>query len=121
MASIRKLPNSPFWIACFTLPDGTRTQRSTRVPVDGVTKANLEPLQKLLGDLLGATMTIPENAKTEDSLDARETKRLAQRIANHFEEAGREARAGRLTELQARKVIADIYALGNRDALQSST
>lgn len=30
MASLRRLPQSPFWIACFTLPDGTRTQRSTK-------------------------------------------------------------------------------------------
>src|SRR5437870_5361900 len=29
MASIRKKERSPFWFACFTLPDGTRTQRST--------------------------------------------------------------------------------------------
>ena len=30
MASLRRLPNSPFWIACFTLPDSSRTQRSTK-------------------------------------------------------------------------------------------
>lgn len=29
MASIRKHPKSPFWFACFTLPDGRRTTRST--------------------------------------------------------------------------------------------
>jgi hypothetical protein len=29
MASLRRLPNSPFWIACFTLPDGRRPNRST--------------------------------------------------------------------------------------------
>src|SRR5215813_337989 len=29
MASLRRLSNSPYWIACFTLPDGRRTQRST--------------------------------------------------------------------------------------------
>ncbi len=29
MASIRKVPKSAFWQACFTLPDGTRTNRST--------------------------------------------------------------------------------------------
>jgi len=29
MASIRKKDRSPFWFACFTLPTGTRTQRST--------------------------------------------------------------------------------------------
>jgi integrase len=30
MASLRRLSNSPFWIACITLPDGTRTNRSTK-------------------------------------------------------------------------------------------
>lgn len=30
MASLRRIPGSRFWIACFTLPDGTRTQRSTK-------------------------------------------------------------------------------------------
>ena len=29
MASLRKHPRSPFLFACFTLPDGRRTQRST--------------------------------------------------------------------------------------------
>src|SRR5262245_54228731 len=28
--SLRRLPNSPYWIACFTLPDGRRTNRSTK-------------------------------------------------------------------------------------------
>jgi len=32
MASLRRLPNSPNWIACFTLPDGRRAQRSTGTP-----------------------------------------------------------------------------------------
>jgi integrase len=31
MASLRKKPRSPFWFGCFTLPDGTRTQRSTKL------------------------------------------------------------------------------------------
>jgi integrase len=30
MASIRKTPNSPYWQAVITLPDGTRTNRSTK-------------------------------------------------------------------------------------------
>jgi len=30
MASLRRLPNSPYWIACFRLPDGRPTQRSTK-------------------------------------------------------------------------------------------
>lgn len=31
MASLRKFPRSPFWFACFTLPDGKRVQRSTKL------------------------------------------------------------------------------------------
>lgn len=30
MASLRRVPQSPYYIACFTLPDGRATQRSTR-------------------------------------------------------------------------------------------
>ena len=30
MASLRKKSGSPYWFACFTLPDGRRTQRSTK-------------------------------------------------------------------------------------------
>jgi len=30
MASLRKKPRSPYWFACFTLPDGRRVQRSTK-------------------------------------------------------------------------------------------
>jgi integrase len=30
VASLRKFPRSPFWFACFTLPDGRRVQRSTK-------------------------------------------------------------------------------------------
>jgi integrase len=81
MASLRRLPKSPYWIACFTLPDGTRTQRSTK------------------------------------STDRRE----AQRIANKFEDASAEGSGGRLTEVQARKVIADIYSIANKNAISSST
>lgn len=81
MASLRKRPESPYWVACFTDPEGRRTQRST-----------------------GTT-------------DRRE----AQRIANQFEDAAGEGRRRLLTEARARQVIADIYALANRDTLPSST
>ena len=30
MASLRKFPRSPYWFACFTMPDGRRVQRSTK-------------------------------------------------------------------------------------------
>jgi integrase len=75
------MPNSPYWIACFTLPGGRQTQRSTK-----------------------------------------ETDRdKALRIAIGFEDAARKAKAGRLTEAQARKVIADIYSMVNPSPLRSST
>jgi len=81
MASIRKHPKSPYWQACFTLPDGTRTNRSTGTA----------------------------------------SRREAERIANEFEDAAREARSSRLTEARARKTIADIFAIANADQLPSST
>jgi hypothetical protein len=31
MAALRKKDRSPFWFACFSLPDGRRTQRSTKL------------------------------------------------------------------------------------------
>jgi len=81
MASLRRLPNSPYWIACFSLPDGRATQRST---------------------------------KTKDRDEA-------VRIAIAYEDTARAARAGRLTENQARRVIGDIYAMTNREHLPVST
>src|SRR4051812_12582856 len=81
MASLRRLANSPYWIACFTLPDGRRTQRSTG---------------------------------TTNRLDA-------ERVANKFEDASKEARAGKLLESRARKTIADIFSIANKDNLPSST
>jgi hypothetical protein len=33
MASLRRKPNSRFWIACFTLPNGHRSQRNTKETV----------------------------------------------------------------------------------------
>jgi hypothetical protein len=35
MASLRRLPNSKFWIACFTDREGRRKQRSTKVEAKG--------------------------------------------------------------------------------------
>src|SRR5476651_2431035 len=81
MASLRRVPRSPFWIACFTLPDGRRTQRST----------------------------------------GSENRGEAQRVANKFEDASREASTGRFVESRARKTIADIFALANQEQLPSST
>src|SRR5262249_22039298 len=47
-------------------------------------------------------------------------KRCARKIADKFDDAARQARAGKLTESRARKTIADIYALANADLLPSS-
>jgi integrase len=73
MASITKdshdPPKSPFWIACFTGPDGRRLKKST---------------------------------KTTD-------RKLAEKLANEWEELGKAGRAGRLTESHCRKVIAEMY------------
>jgi hypothetical protein len=80
MASLRKHPRSPFYFACYTLPDGRRTQRSTG---------------------------------TDD-------KRKAMAIALKYEDAAREAAAGRFVESRARKVIADIYMLANTEVLPNS-
>jgi integrase len=81
MASLRKHPRSPFFFACYTLPDGQRTQRSTG---------------------------------TDD-------RRKAMSIALKYEDAAREASAGRFIESRARKVIADIYLMANAEVLPNST
>ncbi len=120
MASLRRLPNSPYWIACFTLPDGTRTQRSTRVPVAGIRDGDFRSLSSLLEEITKGTVTIQEPRKGGMELNARDAKRLAQRIASQFEESSREARARRFTETAARRVISDIYANSNRGELPSS-
>ncbi len=48
MASIRRKAQSQFWFACFTLPDGTRTQRSTK-------ETNRRKAQRLAEDYESAT------------------------------------------------------------------
>ena len=121
MASLRESPNSQFWIACFTNASGVRTQCSTKVPIGGLPIAQLKGLQDFFSQRLGATLTPPEISNQFKGLDRSEAKRLAQRIADHFEDSARVARTGQFTEGQARKVIADIYAKSNRDALPSST
>ncbi|NBV21450.1 MAG: hypothetical protein EBS05_05940 [Proteobacteria bacterium] len=81
MASLRRFPRSPYWFACFTLPDGRRTQQSTKCT------------------------------------DRKE----AQRVANKFEDAAETGRGRTLTEAQARKVIAEIFSISNKDILPSSS
>ena len=81
MASLRRLPNSPFWIARLTLPCGTRTNRST---------------------------------KTSD-------RRLAQRLADEWQDAVDEAQAGRFVESQARRVLNDILVQAGEEPLCADT
>ncbi len=73
MASVTKdthqPPKSPYWIACFTGPDGRRLKKST---------------------------------KTTD-------KKLAQKLADEWEQLAKSGRAGRLTESHCRKVVAEMY------------
>jgi integrase len=76
MASLRRHPKSPFYFACFTLPDGRQTQRSTKT--------------------------------TE--------RKLALKIAAKYEEPTKR----RISESQARRVIADIYELHNHEPLTSA-
>jgi hypothetical protein len=66
--SLRKRPGSPYYVACFTLPDGRPTQRSTKQT---------------------------ERAK-------------AMAVCLDLARSTQSARASQLTEVQARKVLADI-------------
>ena len=81
MASIRKQPRSRYWYACFELPDGRLTQRTT---------------------------------KQTDATKAR-------KIAEQFEKAAQAGKNARLTELQARKVMADIYSIANPTKMKAAT
>jgi integrase len=84
MASLTLKKDCKNWIACITLPDGTRTQKSTGVPKDG-------------------------------------DKRLAQKIADDFDNASRLARAGMFNEARARKVLNDILERAGEDKLHTDT
>ncbi len=41
MASLREKPRSPYWYACLTLPDGSRTERSTKIRMKGAKERRL--------------------------------------------------------------------------------
>ena len=81
MASIRKQPRSRYWYACFQLPDGRLTQRTTKQTDAG----------------------------------------KARKIAEQFEKAAQAGKNARLTELQARKVIADLYPISNPTKMKAAT
>ena len=50
MASLRKKPRSPYWWACFTLPDGRRIQRTTKQEKRKAAQALAEEWEKLSKD-----------------------------------------------------------------------
>ena len=108
-------------MACFTLPDGTRTQRSTKVRFDGVRCEDLRPLKAFLAGLLQVEVEFTASLNPGVAWNTRDAKRLAQRIAEKYDETSRNARHGHLIEGQARSVIADIFAIANKEQLPSST
>jgi integrase len=67
-----------------------------------------------------ACFTLSDGRRTQRSTGTN-NKKKAQRIANKYEDAANEAAEGRFIESRARKTIAEIYALGNQDALPNST
>src|SRR6185312_7184710 len=111
--SLRSHPKSQFWIACFSRSDGSRTQRSTRVPVAGTGASDTKALQSFLGKVLGADVTIKKAEDSETNLSPKDARKLAQRIADAFEETARSAATGRLIESQARRVVGDIHLMAN--------
>jgi integrase len=121
MASLRSFPKSPYWFACFTLPDGSRTQRSTRVPITGLQQPEVKPLKDFLKKSLGLEVSVAEPVQANPDFSARDARRLAQYIANCFEDAAKEARLSRLTEARARKVIGDIYESANQEKLPGAS
>ncbi len=123
MSSIRRHPKSGFWYACFELPDGRRTQRSTGIPIGGVPKADVTALEKAFSDALNAKVeiTVRDLPDGGGGINARDARRLAMKTAVFFEEAAREASAGRLTDTQARKTISDIVTATGRDNPASSS
>jgi hypothetical protein len=63
-----------------------------------------------------ACYTLSDGRRTQRSTGT-EDKRKAMTIAIKYEDAAREAGAGRFIESRARKVIADIYTLANTEVL----
>ncbi len=77
MASLWKRNNSPYWVCCFTGPDGSQLKKSTK--------------------------------------ESNRGKALA--VCVEIERASRLGRQGQLTEVQARKVISDIYQRSTEESL----
>jgi hypothetical protein len=84
MPSLRHLANSPYWTACFTLPDGRRTNRSTKTTDRRVAfrlanewdraskkeRAGLlvqEQSRSVLNDILATVGCVPVSSETVDA------------------------------------------------------
>jgi integrase len=90
MASVRRHPKSPYWILCFTKPDGSRTTRSSKIPVA---------------------------AKTREL--AKEQKEMALEIANKIERAGRQAKREGMTTERARAIINEVLKAAGVDQVDT--
>lgn len=76
MAALRKKERSPYWFACFTLPDGRRVQRSTKETARKAAQAKADQWEKLAKDRAKARQShrviadIYQAAHSEDLPDA---------------------------------------------------
>ena len=105
----------------FLCPTGRRTQRSTGIPIGGIGQADVSRITEALEKLLGAEVRIGAPDDAAIPMSSRDARRLAERIADQFEDAARAAAQDKFSQTQARKTIASIYALGNTDKLPGST
>ena len=67
-----------------------------------------------------AAYTLPDGRRTVRSTKCRD-KRKALQMAFEFQKATDKAKDGRLSDRQARQVIADIYAIANKEILPHAT
>jgi integrase len=67
-----------------------------------------------------AAYYLPDGRRTQRSTGCRD-KRKALQVAFEFQKATDRAKEGRLAEVQARQVIADIYAIANKEAFPNAT
>jgi integrase len=92
MASVRKRKNSRFWIACISLPNGKRSNRSTKIAFDAPTAE-----------------------------ERKENREMALEIARKWERAGRKAKRNGLTQDEAREVLNDILRSAGADEIATTT
>jgi integrase len=92
MASTRKRTNSRYWIGVLTLPNGKRTNRSTKVPIDAPT-----------------------------TQERKENRELALELARKWERVGRKAKRDGLTPDEARDILNDILRSAGADEIGAVT